>query len=113
MRIKGWMGRADQRVKVRGMFVDPVQLQKLPIEYTGLERWRLCVTREQDRDVMTLSVMLKSTDATSSHAGQIALAARIEGTLKEVTNLSGKVKIVDSLPNDGVVVDDQRDYEQK
>ncbi len=112
MRIKGWMGRADQRVKVRGMFVDPVQLQKMPIEHTELARWRLCVTREQDRDVMSLSVTLKSSEATSSHAEQQALAAQMESTLKEVTNLSGTVIIVDSLPNDGVVVDDQRDYEQ-
>ncbi|ASJ74954.1 phenylacetate--CoA ligase family protein [Granulosicoccus antarcticus] len=113
MRIKGWMGRADQRVKVRGMFVDPVQLQNLPLEYSELARWRLCVSRENDRDIMTLSVTLKSVAADSHDAAQIAaLSSRLEGTLKNMTNLSGKVQVVDSLPNDGVVVEDQRDYEQ-
>ena len=112
MRIKGWMGRADQRAKVRGMFVDPVQLQGLPLRHTELDRWRLCVTRENDLDVMTLSVKLNSAGATSSHAEQEALTEKIASTLKEITQLKGKVMIVDSLPDDGVVVDDQRDYEQ-
>jgi phenylacetate-CoA ligase len=106
------MGRADQRVKVRGMFVDPTQLQKLPVAHPQLERWRLCVTREKDRDVMTLLVTLKDTGSQDSDALRQSQVEPIEDSLKRMTNLSGKVHIVDSLPNDGVIVDDQRNYEQ-
>ena len=56
MRLAGWMGRADQRVKVRGMFVDPLQLAGLKREHPEIQRWRLVVSRVDDRDVMTLFV---------------------------------------------------------
>ena len=109
MRIAGWMGRADQRVKVRGMFVDPTQLQPLPKEVQELDRWRLLVQRDADKDVMELQVTLK-TEAPSSPSDHTAIEARLAVALKKATNLSGTVKIVDALPNDGIVVEDKRDY---
>ena len=108
MRLRGWMGRADQRAKVRGMFVDPLQLQTLPEAHPEVARWRLTVTREQDRDVMSLAVTLKEPNAAEGGPDAQALAA----TLKRLTNLSGVASIVQSLPDDGLVVDDKRDYEQ-
>jgi phenylacetate-CoA ligase len=110
MRLAGWMGRADQRVKVRGMFVDPVQLQSLPKEVHELDGWRLLVQRNSDKDVMELHVTVK-TDAASSTPEGAAIEARLVVALKTATNLSGTVKIVESLPNDGIVVEDKRDYE--
>lgn len=110
MRLAGWMGRADQRVKVRGMFVDPVQLQSLPKDVAEIDGWRLVVQRESDKDVMQLQVILKA-DIASSESQRAALEARLVIALKTATNLSGTVKIVDSLPNDGIVVEDKRDYE--
>ena len=103
MRIKGWMGRADQRTKVKGMFVDPKQVDAVAKAIPGLGRLRLVVTRENDRDVMTLK----------AEAGEAAgLADRIAETLSTVTKLSGNVEIVSpgSLPNDGKVIADERDY---
>lgn len=108
MRLRGWMGRADQRAKVRGMFVDPLQLQTLPEAHPEVARWRLTVTREQDRDVMSLAVTLKEPNGAEGGPDAQALAA----TLKRLTNLSGVASIVQSLPDDGLVVDDKRDYEQ-
>ena len=104
-RIKGWMGRADQRAKVRGMFVDPLQLKKLADIHPELQRWRLVVDRDGDRDVMNLKVVA------SGDEGSLKVDA-LENTLKKVTNLSGTVEIVAELPSDGVVIDDQRDYSQ-
>ncbi|MFT6303740.1 MAG: phenylacetate-CoA ligase [Granulosicoccus sp.] len=112
MRLAGWMGRADQRVKVRGMFVDPVQLQSLPKAVQELDGWRLLVQRDSDKDVMQLHVTVKA-DMASSERIRAAVEARLVAALKTATNLSGTVKIVDSLPNDGIVVEDQRDYETK
>lgn len=110
MRLAGWMGRADQRVKVRGMFVDPVQLQSLPKQVQELAGWRLLVQRDADKDVMQLQVTVKSDTATSTSSRE-ALKARLIAALKSATNLVGTVKIVESLPNDGIVVEDKREYE--
>ncbi len=104
-RIKGWMGRADQRAKIRGMFVDPFQLKKLADAYSELQRWRLVIDRVGDRDVMNLKVV-------ASDDGNSLPVDALEKTLKQVTNLSGTVEVVAELPNDGVVIDDQRDYSQ-
>jgi phenylacetate-CoA ligase len=108
MRLSGWLGRADQRVKVRGMFVDPQQLQQLPREHPQLTRWRLTVSRKDDQDTMSLAVTLD--DLISGADDRAAFAERVAITLKNATNLNGTVTVVDALPNDGVVVDDQRDY---
>ena len=98
LRIKGWMGRADQRTKVKGMFVDPKQVDELVKSTEGVERARLIVTRDGEKDVMTLHI---EGNADVSIVGE---------KLASLTNLKGSVEVVQSLPNDGKVIDDQRDY---
>lgn len=101
-RLAGWLGRADQRTKVKGMFVDPAQVDAVAKKHPGLGRFRLIVTRENETDEMTLKVESAETVA--------ALAEAIGGSLKAVTNLKGKVELVPpgSLPNDGKVISDER-----
>ena len=101
-RIAGWMGRADQRTKVKGMFVDPVQIDDVVKRCAQIKRARLIVSRENDLDVMTLQVIPANGTALDSEA--------IAQTLAEVTKLKGRVEVATSLPNDGKVIDDQRDY---
>jgi phenylacetate-CoA ligase len=102
MRIKGWMGRADQTTKVKGMFVRPEQVAEIGKRHPELGRLRLVVTRESETDVMTL----KAETATSDTKLQEAVAV----TLRAVTKLSGTVHCVPprSLPNDGKVIVDER-----
>ena len=106
-RIKGWMGRADQRTKVRGMFVDPTQIQALRKAHPEVSALRLVVTRAKNKDVMTLQINIADSVGAES--------VNIEGlsdSLKSLTGLSGNIQRLDvPLPNDGVVVDDQRDTE--
>ncbi|MEC9342488.1 MAG: AMP-binding protein [Pseudomonadota bacterium] len=102
MRIKGWMGRADQRTKIKGMFVDPKQIDAVTKSVPGIARARLVVTREGERDAMTLQV--EQADGASPDADAIGAA------LTAHTKLKGMVEIVASLPNDGKVIDDLRDY---
>ena len=97
-RLAGWMGRADQRTKVKGMFVDPKQVAQVVAAH-GLEGARLVVTREGERDAMELRFR--------GEAEPDAVA----GTLRERTGLGGAVVRVDELPNDGLVIADERDYE--
>jgi phenylacetate-CoA ligase len=99
MRIKGWMGRADQRTKIKGMFVDPKQIDELVKGVDGLERARLVVSREDSKDVMNLHAVGQGLDAET-----------VKEKLASIAKLNGRVEIVDSLPNDGKVIDDQRDY---
>ena len=99
MRIKGWMGRADQRTKIKGMFVDPKQIDMLVKAVDGMERARLVVTREDSKDTMVLKVTGAALDATD-----------VKTKLSTIAKLNGTVEIVDNLPNDGKVIDDQRDY---
>jgi phenylacetate-CoA ligase len=103
-RIKGWMGRADQRTKVKGMFVDPRQIAEVLRRHKEIAKARLVVFRDGDRDAMRLDV---------EPSEQAALdQAAIETALREVTGLSGMVATVarGSLPNDGKVIADERDY---
>jgi len=100
MRIKGWMGRADQRTKVKGMFVDPKQVDEIVKASAGVEQARLEVIRDGDQDAMVLKVVGENMDL-----------GQVETALKSVTKLKGKVEEVDTVPNDGKVIDDQRDYE--
>jgi phenylacetate-CoA ligase len=93
------------------MFVDPIQLQTLPKDVQELTAWRLLVQRKADKDVMELNVTVKAGINTSA-TDQAGIEGRLVAALKKATNLSGTVKIVESLPNDGIVVEDQRDYEQ-
>jgi phenylacetate-CoA ligase len=103
-RIKGWMGRADQTTKVRGLFVHPHQVAEV-LRRHGLARGRLVVGHEAGEDRMTLRV---EGDA----AGDAGLAAAIEGTLRDLMKVRGEVKFVlpGSLPNDGKVIEDARAY---
>lgn len=101
-RLKGWMGRADQRTKIKGMFVDPKQVAEIVKRHPGIDRARLVVRRTGEQDAMNLLVSLRgSVDAKD-----------IEASLRDVTKLGGAVSIVDSslLPNDGKVIADERDY---
>ena len=102
MRIKGWMGRADQTTKVKGMFVRPEQIAEIGKRHGELGRMRLVVTREGEADAMTL----KAECAAPSDAIQNELGT----TLRAVTKLGGKVALVamGSLPNDGKVISDER-----
>ncbi len=104
-RIRGWMGRADQTCKVRGLFVQPSQVQQVVSRHPEMSRARLVVTRDDHRDHMELRCAV-----TGPAEG---LAEAVAGTLREVTRLRGEVTLVtaDDLPNDGKVIDDQRTFE--
>jgi phenylacetate-CoA ligase len=104
MRIRGWMGRADQTAKVKGMFVRPEQIAAIARRHPELGRLRLTVTRSGEVDVMTLSAEA----AAPSQDLQGAVAA----TLQAVTKMKGAVDLVPpgSLPNDGKVIEDARSY---
>ena len=103
MRIKGWMGRADQTTKVKGMFVRPEQIAEIGKRHPELGRLRLVVTRDPARPML---MTLKAETAAPSEALQSELAA----TLRAVTKLGGNVELVaaGSLPNDGKVIADER-----
>ncbi len=102
-RIRGWMGRADQTTKVRGMFVRPEQVAAVAARHPELGRMRLVVTREAERDVMTLHA--EGEDA--------RLASAVAETLAALTKLKGECRIVapGSLPKDGKVIADERRYD--
>ncbi|MBB4368440.1 phenylacetate-CoA ligase [Bradyrhizobium sp. cir1] len=102
MRIKGWMGRADQTTKVKGMFVRPEQVAEIGKRHPALGRLRLVVTRQGETDAMTL----KAETAAASET----LREEIAGTLRAVTKLGGSVELVGpgALPNDGKVIADER-----
>jgi phenylacetate-CoA ligase len=102
MRIKGWMGRADQTTKVKGMFVRPEQIAEIGKRHPELGRLRLVVTRSGESDLMTLRA-----EATSSSQ---TLQGELATTLRAVTKLGGNVELVGagSLPNDGKAISDER-----
>ncbi len=104
-RIKGWMGRADQTTKIRGMFVHPGQVADITRRFPEVTRARLVVTGELANDTMTLRV--EATVAASE-----ALASTIGEAIRTVTKLRGSVEFVrpGSLPNDGKVIEDARSY---
>jgi phenylacetate-CoA ligase len=104
-RIKGWLGRADQTTKVKGMFVHPEQIAKIAKAHPELGRLRLVVARaDNEQDVMTLQAEAPTQDPN--------LATRIAETLAAQTKLRGEVQLVapGSLPNDGKVIADERTY---
>ena len=100
MRIRGWMGRADQTAKVKGMFVRPEQVAEIGRRHPELGRLRLVVDRDEGADVMTLMAEEK----------QAADAEAVAATLQSVTKLRGAVDLVapGRLPNDGKVIEDLR-----
>ena len=101
-RIKGWMGRADQTTKVKGMFVRPEQIAEIGNRHRELGRLRLVVRRDNEQDMMTLRCECASPSD--------ALRDTIASTLRAVTKLGGSVELVaaGSLPNDGKVIADER-----
>jgi phenylacetate-CoA ligase len=105
MRIKGWMGRADQAAKVKGMFVRPEQIAEIGRRHPEIGRLRLVVSRSGEQDVMTLKAEAASGDA--------ALVSALEATVQGVCKLRGVVELVPpgSLPNDGMVIADTRKYD--
>ena len=104
MRIKGWMGRADQSTKIKGMFVHPEQVAEIAKHHPMLGRLRLLVSRTGEIDVMTLRAESPTLDA--------GIVQRVTETLGDVTKLKGEVQLVPmgSLPNDGKVIADERTY---
>ena len=101
-RIRGWLGRADQSTKVRGMFVHPSQVADIARRHPPARRVRLVVEGEMADDRMTLQV-----EADGAPEG---LAERIAQSIRDITKLRGEVALVatGSLPNDGKVIDDRR-----
>ena len=102
MRIKGWMGRADQTTKIKGMFVRPELVVEVGKRHPALGRVRLVVTRADEQDAMTLMAECAEPEPSSPDA--------VASTLQSVTKLKGEVKLVEpgSLPNDGKVIADER-----
>lgn len=103
IRIKGWMGRADQTAKIKGMFVRPEQVADLVARHDGIYKARVVVTREGEADAMQVLC-----EARSGMTVDV-----IEATVRDVLKLRGTVSLCNSgeLPNDGKVIDDQRTYE--
>jgi len=104
LRIKGWMGRADQTAKVRGMFVHPSQVAEVLRRHPELGRGRLVVAGEMAADTMTLRV-----EASSRPAG---LAEAVAHSVRDVTKLRADIELLEpgALPNDGKVIEDARSY---
>ena len=103
-RIRGWMGRADQTVKIRGMFVHPGQVATITKRFPEVIKARLVVSGEMADDRMHFQV-----ESASDHAG---LDQRIIEAIRDVTKLRGTVELMapGSLPNDGKVIEDARSY---
>jgi phenylacetate-CoA ligase len=104
-RIRGWMGRADQTTKVRGMFVHPSQVAEICKRHPGVAKSRLVVSGAMANDQMTLRV-----ETTLSAEQLPPLMSALETTAREVTKLRCQVEHValGSLPNDGKVIEDTR-----
>ena len=104
-RIKGWLGRADQTTKVKGMFVHPAQVADIVRRHPEVRRARLVVDNPEGSDRMMLHVEVSGVEA--------PLAEAIVDSIREVTKLRGDVmfRAVDELPNDGKVIDDLRKLE--
>ena len=102
LRIKGWMGRADQTTKIKGMFVRPEQVAAFVSRHEEVSRARVVATREGEKDVMTVLIETRA-----------ANPKLYEATLLDTLKLRGKVELVPpgTLPNDGKVIEDQRSYD--
>jgi phenylacetate-CoA ligase len=104
VRIKGWMGRADQTTKVRGMFVHPGQVAEVVKRFPEIKRARLVVTGEMANDQMCIKVEASQAEG---------LAQKIGEAVRDITKLRAEVELVaeGSLPNDGKVIEDARTYQ--
>ena len=107
-RIKGWMGRADQTTKVRGMFVQPSQVNKILENLKIDNEARMIISRSNDKDELLLKVESNITNSSEIET----MKQKISDEIKNVINLRGTLEIVpvNSLPNDGKVIDDTRDF---
>ncbi|HEV3020640.1 MAG TPA: AMP-binding protein [Burkholderiaceae bacterium] len=101
VRIRGWLGRADQTAKVKGLFVRPEQIAEVVRRHPEVERARLIIGRANDVDVMTLLIEAGPAEG---------LEASVAETLRSTTTLGGRIERVarGSLPNDGKVIEDSR-----
>ncbi len=102
MRIKGWMGRADQTTKIKGMFVRPEQVAALVAHHDEVTRARVIATREGEQDLMTVHIESTSADA-DAYAQSVSQLLKLKGRIEVVTP--------GSLPKDGLVIEDQRTYD--
>ena len=102
MRIKGWMGRADQTTKIKGMFVRPEQVAALVAKHDEIHKARVIASRDGEMDVMTVQIETEAQDS-----------AAYDATVSNVLKLRGTVELVSpgSLPNDGLVIEDKRSYD--
>ena len=100
-RIKGWMGRADQATKIKGMFVRPEQVAALVAQHNEISRARVVAHRDGEIDIMTVQIETAADDP-----------ARYESSVLSTFKLKGIIELVrpGMLPRDGVVIDDQRTY---
>jgi phenylacetate-CoA ligase len=101
-RIKGWMGRADQTTKIKGMFVRPEQVEALVARHAEIARARVVASREGEMDVMTVQIETRATNP-----------ALYEDSIVATLKMRGQVELVPpgALPNDGKVIEDRRSYE--
>ena len=102
MRIKGWMGRADQTTKIKGMFVRPEQVAALVAKHPEIARARVVATRSGEQDAMTVQIESTGGDA-DAYAASVTDVLKLKGTIEIVTP--------GSLPKDGLVIEDQRNYD--
>lgn len=102
MRIKGWMGRADQTTKIKGMFVRPEQVASFVAAHPDVRRARVVASRSGEMDVMTVRIETETGDP-----------ARYDSGIIEALKMKGAVEILapGSLPNDGLVIEDLRKYD--
>ncbi len=102
MRIKGWMGRADQTTKIKGMFVRPEQVASFVAAHPDVRRARVVASRSGEMDVMTVRIETETSDP-----------ARYDSGIIEALKMKGAVEILapGSLPNDGLVIEDLRKYD--
>lgn len=108
MRIKGWMGRADQTTKIKGMFVHPEQVEKVRLAHPQIQKVKLIVSQKNHNDIMTLQCEVD----VAEQATEILLG-EVRESLKDITKLSGEIEFINtgSLADDGKVIDDQRSIE--
>ena len=105
MRIRGWMGRANQSTKFKGMFVHPSAIMQIAGRHPEITKARMVITSDNNNDSMTLKFAAPSGDAAMAGAG--------EESIRAILKLGGSAELVeaDSLPDDGLVIEDARSYE--
>ncbi|MCL4164370.1 UNVERIFIED_CONTAM: hypothetical protein GTU68_018527 [Idotea baltica] len=103
MRIKGWMGRADQTTKIKGMFVRPEQVADLVAKHSEVTRARVIAARDGEMDTMRVLIEAEGGEA-ATYVASVASVLKLKGAVEVVP--------VGSLPNDGLVIEDQRSYDR-